>query len=229
MICLSLEGWLAARRTVKAMGLVLEHSKMTTLAVEMLTKCIQNAIDGKKEDLQKNFELLHQKEEEADALRRRIIEELARGELPTDERVGLMRLGRQIDWISDWTLEAGRILVLFDLSKMPKQVQDVIVETCETVKECTVKVAESVAKLMDGEVDQSLQAADEVERLEEKVDGFYQKARGNLNDLQADRVSVGSMILLSEFLEAIENTADRCEDTCDQVRVMAVTLGKRKA
>jgi predicted phosphate transport protein (TIGR00153 family) len=172
---------------------------------------------------------LHQKEEEADALRRRIIEELARGELPTDERVGLMRLGRQIDWISDWTLEAGRILVLFDLSKMPKQVQDVIVETCETVKECTVKVAESVAKLMDGEVDQSLQAADEVERLEEKVDGFYQKARGNLNDLQVDHVSVGSMILLSEFLEAIENTADRCEDTCDQVRVMAVTLGKRKA
>jgi predicted phosphate transport protein (TIGR00153 family) len=225
---MSLEQWLAARRTVKAMGLVLEHSKMTTIAVEMLAKCIQNAIDGRKEDLQDSFKILHQKEQEADVLRRRIIEELARGELPTDERVGLMRLGRQIDWITDWTLEAGRILVLFDLSKMPKQVQDVISRTCETVAECTLKVAESVAKLMDGEVDQSLQAADEVERLEEKVDGFYQQARGNLKDLKTDRVSVGSIILLSEFLEAIENTADRCEDTCDQVRVMAVTLARLK-
>jgi predicted phosphate transport protein (TIGR00153 family) len=210
------------------MGLVLEHSRMTTLAVEMLTKCIQNAIDGRKEDLQDSFKLLHQKEEEADVLRRRIIEELARGELPTDERAGLMRLGRQIDWITDWALEAGRILVLFDLSKMPKQVQDVISRMCETVAECTLKVAESVANLIDGEVDQSLQAADEVERLEERVDALYQEARGNLNDLKVNRVTVGSMILLSEFLEAIENTADHCEDTCDQVRVMAVTLARRK-
>jgi predicted phosphate transport protein (TIGR00153 family) len=213
---------------VKAMGLVLEHSKMTTLAVEMLAKCIQNAIDGRKEDLQSSFKLLHQKEQEADVLRRRIIEELARGELPTDERVGLMRLGRQIDWITDWALEAGRILVLFDLSKMPKQVQEEISRTCKTVAESTLKVAEAVAKLMDGEVDQSLQAADEVERLEEKVDSYYQEARGKLNDLSVDRVSVGSMILLSQFLDAIENTSDRCEDTCDQVRVMAVTLARRK-
>jgi uncharacterized protein Yka (UPF0111/DUF47 family) len=46
--------------------------------------------------------------------------------------------------------------------------------------------------------------------------------------MNADRIGVGSMILLAEFLGAIENTADRCEDTCDQVRVMAVMLAKRK-
>ena len=229
MICLSLEGWLTARRTVKVIGLVLEHSKMTTLVVELLAKCIQNGIDGKREDLQRNFELLHQKEQEADTLRRRIIEELARGELPTDDRVGLMRLGRQIDWITDWSHEAGRILVLLDLSIMPKQVQEVIVEMCQVVKECTVKVAESVENLMDGEIEQSLQAADGVERLEEKVDDLHQKARGNLNDMKIDGTNVGAMILLSQFLEAIENTADRCEDSCDQVRVMAVMLAKRKA
>ncbi len=218
-----------ARRTVKAMGLVLEHSKMTTMAVELLAKCIQNAVDGKKDDLEKNFELLHRKEEEADSLRRRIIEELARGELPADERVDLMRLGRQIDWITDWAHEAGRVLVLFDLSSMQTQLQHVIVEMCEAVQECTVKVAESVGKLMDGEIDQSLQAADQVERLEERVDDLYQNARGNLSDMTVNQFSVGSIILLSEFLEAIENTSDRCEDTCDQVRVMAVMLAKRKA
>ena len=218
-----------ARRTVKAMGLVLEHSKMTTMAVELLAKCIQNAVDGKKDDLEKNFELLHRKEQEADSLRRRIIEELARGELPSDERVGLMRLGRQIDWITDWAHEAGRVLVLFDLFSMQRQLQHVIVEMCEALQECTVKVAESVGKLMDGEIDQSLQAADQVERLEERVDDLYQNARGNLSDMTAEQFSVGSVILLSEFLEAIENTSDRCEDTCDQVRVMAVMLAKRKA
>ncbi len=225
---MSLENWLTARRTVKAMGLVLEHSKMTTVTVEQLSRCIQNAIEGKKEELTRNFEILEEKEREADGLRRRIIEELARGELPADERVGLMRLGRQIDWITDWSHEASRILVLFELSQMPKQIQAVIVEMCSTVSECTVKVAGSVQKLMDGGLDESLKAADQVERLEEKVDGLHQKARSFLKDIKTDGIAVGSVILLDQFLEAIENTADRCEDTCDQVRVMAVTLSKKK-
>ena len=225
---MSLEGWLKARRTVKAMALVLEHSKMTTVTVEQLSKCIQNAIDNQKQELQRNFELLEGKEKEADGLRRRIIEELARGELPTDERVGLMRLGRQIDWVTDWAHEASRILVLFELSQIPKQIQSVIVEMCSTVTECTTKVAKCVQKLIDGDLDESFKAADEAERLEEKVDALHQRARSHLNEIETDGIHVGSIILLDQFLEAIENTADRCEDTCDQARVMAVTLSKRK-
>ena len=225
---MSLERWLLARRTVKAMSLVLDHSKMTTLTVELLGKCIQEAIKGSQDGLLKNFNLLEQKEHEADVLRRQIIEELARGELPSDDRVGLMRLGRQIDWITDWSHEASRILVMFDLSKMPKQSQDISLEMCATTTECTVHVADTVRKLIDGDLDASLKAADEVERLEEKVDGLHQKARGILKDIETDGIHVGSIILLSQFLEAIENTADRCEDACDQARVMAVTLSKRK-
>lgn len=75
---MSLENWLLARRTVKAMSLVLEHSRMTTVTVELLGKCIQDAIKGGKEELGKTFHLLEQREHEADVLRRRIIEELAR-------------------------------------------------------------------------------------------------------------------------------------------------------
>ena len=94
---MSLEGWLRARRTVKAVGLVLEHSIMTTMTVELLGKCIKDAIVDDKPELQKNFSLLEQKEHEADSMRRRITEELARGELPSDERASLMRLSRQVD------------------------------------------------------------------------------------------------------------------------------------
>jgi predicted phosphate transport protein (TIGR00153 family) len=210
------------------MSLVLEHSRTTTVAVELLGKCIQDAINGGKEELEKNFHLLEQREHEADVLRSRIIEELARGELPPDDRVNLMRLGRQLDWITDWAHEGGRILVMFDLSKMPKQIQDVLVEMCSTTTEATIHVTDTVEKLMDGNLDASLKAADQVERLEEKVDGLHQKARGILKDIETDGVHVGSIILLSQFLEAVENTADRCEDACDQARVMAVTLSKRK-
>jgi predicted phosphate transport protein (TIGR00153 family) len=210
------------------MDLVLEHSRMTTVAVELLGRCIKDAINAKTEELQKSFELVQKKEHEADIMRRRIIDELARGELPSDERVGLMRLGRQLDWVTDWSHEAGRILVMFDLSKMPKEMQTILLEMCSTTAEATLHVTDTVQKLIDGNLDASLKAADEVERLEEKVDGLHQKARGILRDVQTDGVHVGSIILLSQFLEAVENTADRCEDACDQARVMAVTLSKRK-
>jgi predicted phosphate transport protein (TIGR00153 family) len=225
---MALENWLVARRTVKAIGLVLEHSRMTTVTVELLGKCIQEAIDARQEELENNFRTLQQKEHEADVLRRRIIEELARGELPADDRVNLMRLGRQLDWITDWAHEGSRILVMFDLSKMPKQIQDVLKEMCSTTAEATVHVTDTVQKLMDGNLEESLKAADEVERFEEKVDGLHQEARGILKDIETDGIHVGSIILLSQFLEAVENTADRCEDACDQARVMAVTLSKRK-
>ena len=223
---MSLEGWLRARQTVKAMGLVLEHSIMTTTTVELLVKCLQEAIAAKQPELQKNFTLLEQKEHEADSMRRRITEELARGELPSDERVGLMRLTRQVDWVADWSHEAGRILVMFEISKMPKPVQDTSMEMCSTTYDCTLRVADMVRKLMDGELDASLKAADEVEELEEKVDHLYQKARGIMKDVETDGIHVGPVILLSQFLEAVENTSDHCEDTCDQARVMAVTLSK---
>jgi len=223
---MSLEGWLRARRTVKAVGLVLEHSIMTTMTVELLGKCIKDAIVDNKPELQKNFSLLEQKEHEADSMRRRITEEVARGELPSDERASLMRLSRQVDWIADWAHEAGRILVMFDLSQMSKQVQDISMEMCSTTSECTLRVADMVQKLMDGELDASLKAADEVEQLEESVDDMYQKARGILKDIETDGIHVGSVILLSQFLEAIENTSDHCEDTCDQARVMAIALSK---
>jgi predicted phosphate transport protein (TIGR00153 family) len=199
---------------------------MTTMTVELLGKCIKNAIVDNKPELQNNFSLLEQKEHEADSMRRRITEELARGELPSDERASLMRLSRQVDWIADWSHEAGRILVMFDLSKMPNEVQDVSVEMCSTTSECALRVADMVQKLMDGELEASLKAADEVEQLEERVDDMYQKARGILKDIETDGVHVGSIILLSQFLEAIENTSDHCEDTCDQARVMAIALSK---
>lgn len=210
------------------MGLVVEHAKMTTLTVEQLSKCIQASIKGKRKDLQVNFDLLEEKEREADVLRRRIIEELARGELSPDNRVGLMRLGRQIDWITDWAHEASRILMLFELSRVPKRIQDVLVEMCSTVIECTTHVTDCVQKLLDGAIEDTLKAADQVERLEEKVDKLHQKARSNLKDITTNEMQVGAIILLHQFTEAIENTADRCEDSCDQARVMAVTLSKRK-
>jgi predicted phosphate transport protein (TIGR00153 family) len=218
----SLESWLKTRRKVQAITMVGEHSKDTVMAIEQLQRCISFAIEGRREDLERCFNVLSQKEKEADVLKKKIIIELAKGDLPPNEREDLMRLARSIDQVIDWINETGRILVEFDLDKMPEEIKAIVRDMMRVIRDCVVKLDFCTGKLIGREFDDALTAADAVERLEEEMDGLYQKARGAINGLRGDDVAVGPTILLSQFMDAMENITDRCEDTIDEIRTISV-------
>jgi predicted phosphate transport protein (TIGR00153 family) len=218
----SLESWLKTRRKVQAITMVGEHSKDTVMAIEQLQRCISFAIEGRREDLERCFNVLSQKEKEADVLKKKIIIELAKGDLPPNEREDLMRLARSIDQVIDWINETGRILVEFDLDKMPEEIKAIVKDMMQVIRDCVVKLDFCTGKLIGREFDDALTAADAVERLEEEMDGLYQKARGAINGLRGDGVAVGPTILLSQFMDAMENITDRCEDTIDEIRTISV-------
>jgi uncharacterized protein Yka (UPF0111/DUF47 family) len=73
---------------------------------------------------------------------------------------------------------------------------------------------------MMNKTEEALQAADAVEREEEKVDDVHEKARILIG--KEDLPRAGVAVLASELFEAIEMIADSCEDACDQVRVIIV-------
>jgi hypothetical protein len=218
----SLESWLKTRRKVQAITMVGEHSKDTVMAIEQLQRCISFAIEGRREDLERCFNVLSQKEKEADVLKKKIIIELAKGDLPPNEREDLMRLARSIDQVIDWINETGRILVEFDLDKVPGEIKAIVKDMMRVIRDCVVKLDFCTGKLIGREFDDALTAADAVERLEEEMDGLYQKARGAINGLRGDDVAVGPTILLSQFMDAMESITDRCEDTIDEIRTISV-------
>lgn len=218
-----LESWLKTRRKVLAISMVLEHSKATVMAIEQLDRCINFALAGKREDLVRSFEILSLKEKEADLLKRKIIGELAKGDLPASEREDLMRLARQTDDVIDWINETGRILVEFDLKDMPEDVKELTVDISKVIKNCVIKLDDCIEKLTNREFQDALKAADEVERLEEQMDGLYQKSRRSIANLKTEIVQIGQAILLADFMDALETITDRCEDSCDEVRVIVVT------
>ncbi len=218
-----LESWLKTRRKVLAISMVLEHSKATVMAIEQLDRCINFALAGKREDLVRSFEILSLKEKEADLLKRKIIGELAKGDLPASEREDLMRLARQTDDVIDWINETGRILVEFDLKDMPEDVKELTVEISKVIKNCVIKLDDCIEKLTNREFQDALKAADEVERLEEQMDGLYQKSRRSIANLKTEIVQIGQAILLADFMDSLETITDRCEDSCDEVRVIVVT------
>ena len=211
------------RRKILALSMVLEHSKATVMAIEQLDRCINFALQGKREDLVRSFEILQLKEKEADLLKRKIIGELAKGGLPVSEREDLMRLARQTDDVIDWINETGRILVEFNLKDMPDDVKKITGETSRVITSCVIKLDDCIEKLTNRKFQDALKAADEVERLEEQMDGLYQMARRSISGLKTGTVEIGQAILLSDFMDALETITDRCEDSCDEVRVIAVT------
>jgi len=214
---------LKTRRKVLAISMVLEHSQATVMATEQLDRCISFALQGKREDLMRSFEILQLKEKEADLLKRKIIGELAKGDLPISEREDLMRLARQTDDVIDWINETGRILVEFNLRDMPEEIKTTTTEMAQTIKSCVIKLDDCIEKLTNREFQDALKAADEVERLEERQDALYQQARHSISSLKVEAVEIGQAILLSDFMDALETITDRCEDSCDEVRVIAVT------
>jgi len=213
--------WFESRRETTVIQLLRQHAIATTDVGDDLMKAMEMAIAGRHRELKAAYERQKQKEIEADALRRKVMQELAKGELPLADRGDMMRLARRIDLVTDWSHEAVRILVLFKIAEMPKDIQEAALRMCKTVRECIWALRRCLEKLADRDIDESLRLADQVERIEEQVDDQYQQARLLLLNLDRS-INVGSAILLSQFLDSVENTSDRCEDTCDQVRVIAI-------
>lgn len=218
------ESWFAARTRARAVEMVRQATRMLVPSMEELIACVNNATAGKKDELEKAFTRLHQVEREGDSLRRLIITELARRNLPVDERRSIMRLEREVDWVADWCLEAGRLVRQSPMNKLPEGLRLTTLDMCKVVKDCVSNVQQCIDLLTDKRVEEALDAADRVERLEEEVDDLYRKARALLSEISVPEFTVGQVVLLAEFMNAIENIADRCEGVCDQARVIAVSV-----
>jgi uncharacterized protein Yka (UPF0111/DUF47 family) len=106
---------------------------------------------------------------------------------------------------------------------MPKGLLATCTDMIKSTRECAWALRRCVDKLGESP-SEALELADLVERLEEKIDEQYQEARRQLPLLDFSKVNVGEAILLSEFLDALEQIADWCENTIDQVRIVAVRL-----
>jgi len=219
------ESWFAARTRARAIEMIRQATRMLVPSMGELIACVNSAIAGKKDDLESAFTRLHQLEREGDSLRRLIIIEFARGNLPVDERRSFMRLARQVDWVADWCLEAGRLVRISPMNKLPDSLRATLLDMCKVVRDCVTQVQQCTDLLTDKKVQDALDAADKVERLEEEADDLYRKARGLLSEISGAEFTVGQVVLLAQFMDAIENIADRCEDVCDQARVIAVSVG----
>ncbi len=135
-----------------------------------------------------------------------------------------MQLARQVDWVANWCVKAGRLLRLRSMNRLPEALRRTALEICKVVNDCVRQAQQCIDLLTDKRVEEALDAADRVERLEEQTDDLYRRLRALVGEISGPQLTMGQMVLLAEFMDAIENIADKCEDVSDQARVIAVTV-----
>ncbi len=216
-----LSSWVGKRRESKAVELMQIHLSLTTRAVEELEKTVEHKVKGQTELANKSIARISRMEEEADGLRREIALELTRGQVPPLERDDLLHLSRDIDWITDWSKESALLLAVAPVERLPERLTNKAIEMTRVVKETAIAVRECVNHL-NKEPREAMKLADSVEALEERVDSLYTEIRGMYPTIDFEKVNPGEVYLIGELFDAIENITDWCENTIDQVRIIAV-------
>jgi predicted phosphate transport protein (TIGR00153 family) len=211
--------WFKKRRETKALATVQRHLALTTGIVEDLEEAISAAIRKDGKEMQRCIKRVTSGEKEADVLRRKVMDEISKGELPPIDRADLMDLVKKVDMVADWSRESTRILGAIPMDQVPSSIKDEFMEMVKSVRDCAVSLQGCVNKMMT-KPEEALQTADAVEREEEKIDDIHEKARMLLG--KTNLKNAGVAVLIGQLFEAIEMIADSCEDACDQVRVIMV-------
>jgi predicted phosphate transport protein (TIGR00153 family) len=216
-------GWFTPKRGDAVLEMVEDHLELTQNAVSDLYRMVEASASNLEKERRDFFESVSQMEMRADELRRQMVDELTRSEMFPEERDDLMELVRAVDWVADWSKEAGRILVLIPFEKAPDEMKVASQNLCRADVDCVTVLGRCIKVLLKKPAE-AINLANEVEVLEEEIDELYSHARAHLAQLEFEGFSTGALILLSQFLDAVETIADWCENTADIVRAVAVRV-----
>jgi len=214
--------WFGDYRNEIVLDMVRDHLQLTKSAVHSLYGMVSAASVNPPEK-RRLYDEISDFEMKADELRREMIVKLTERDIFPTEREDLMELVRAVDWVADWSREAGRILVIIPFETSPEEVRQKALEMSKGIIRSVDILAECINVLSEDGI-KALALADQVELLEEDIDELYSQARMSLATLEFPGYSRGALILLNEFFDALETVADWCENTVDIVRAIAVRV-----
>ena len=217
-------GWYAPKRGEKVLGMIEKHLELTQNAAISLHRMVELSVENNVDEGRSVFKEISRFEREADELRREMVKALTLEEMYPEERDDMMELVRAVDQIADWSKDAGRILRTIPFDKAPDSVKTVTMSMTKANIDCVDVLGQSIRVLLKTPHD-ALELADEVEMLKETIDDLYGELRNNLASEEFPSFSVGTLIMMNEFFDAIETVADWCENTADIVRAIAVRRG----
>ena len=195
--------------------LTVKHANICRETVRQLNIVLANLLKKSKtipEDIAKVSKL----EEDADAIRRQLLDLLAKGAMPPISRVDFMRLAERVDMTADWAKEAARVITI--IQDLPaKRFYVNYLEMIEHI----VKGMQLLSKAIDSlgsNFEEIMPLVKEIETIEDKVDELYVVTLKKIVEEEELRTE----ILYVKLLESLEMIMDSCEDASDVLEEITI-------
>jgi len=211
--------WFEKRRKTDALNLAQEQITKALDTASLLYKAIQTASKGKKEETKALIEKLSREEEEVDNLRRSVFKELTNVAVAVEFREDLMHLVKRLDVMADYVKDASRSIMVLLETSVPKEVWDVNLRVAEALVQSATTLSSSIEKLGTDPAG-AKELAEKVNEVEGRIDRDYLNMK-KMFIRYAHQVDPGTLLILNNLIEFMEQAADMCADTADYIALLA--------
>lgn len=211
--------WFEKRRKTEALDLAQEQITKALDTVKLLHKVVKSASEGKKEEAREHFEKLMGIEEEVDNLRRSVFKELTNVAISVEFREDLMHLVKRLDVMADHVKDSARSVTVLLETDVPDEIWSINVRVAEALVESATTLRSSIEKLGTDPV-KAKELAKKVDEIEGRIDKDYLAAK-KLFIRYSRQIDPGTLLILNNLIEFMEQAADTCADTADYIAVLA--------
>jgi predicted phosphate transport protein (TIGR00153 family) len=211
--------WFEKRRRSKTLNLAQQQIVLAMSTVGQLDTALKAFSDGRREEMESAIGRLFAEEEEIDALRRTVMEELAGGELPVSYREDLKRLIRLLDEFADQVKDSARSLKVLGWQLFPREIMDQYLKISQDLVD-GVKVLGNCIEVLGTNPFQVKEQAERVDFYEGRIDEEYLNTK-MLFIKYGRELDPATLIILRDLVDFMERASDTCARTADYLRTLA--------
>jgi predicted phosphate transport protein (TIGR00153 family) len=206
----------------RALSICQDHLRKVMEVARKVTQMVDSFAKGDRESAQQCFTEILKMEEDVDAARRMVSQELAEIGGVLTSREDFLRFTNQNNEIADFCEGIGfRLLEIMDKGwKVPSDIKDGLMKLSEGMFEAVTKLRET-AMTLNYSSNKALEKAREVEVAERVMDDLYRELEIKII---SSHMEIPVLLLLRDVTQLFEAVSDKAEDASDAARILAFAM-----
>ena len=213
-------GWFTKRRESQVLRMIKENAEKAQMVASEFYEATKSV---SREQVARHADVLHKYDDEADRTRKKIEGELTKGDLPPKIREDLLHLTRRLDATMFHCKDASKDLEILTRgpSKIPEALWYYYKKLAAKLYECVCAMRNMLLLLIQAKTEEAEGAIVQVEKTEHEVDELHVETKLAFSNFDKT-VPISAFLTLYDLLKEIEEAADSCEYTADQVRMVLI-------
>lgn len=203
---------------LKILNFCSDHVRYIDIAIREMAKCTSAWIGNDREEMNKSYQKLKQAELDADKIKLKLMIRVSEDQASL-HRTDFLRLILQMDTIADFSEGVAARIIRIKITPDKSLAEKII-----PLSEATLKMGDALKRTIKSLLDNPSKTSiycDEIDKFEEAIDGVYRDLEAYLYESDID---VKIMLQISSAMHQIEDTADLCQRSADNIRIIAATM-----